>query len=58
MNKPNSHLRRVKGVYLLLDILWFLAGLALLIRPAFSSELICRAVCVLAVIYGGVKLFG
>ena len=58
MNKPNSHLRRVKGVYLLLDILWFLAGLGLLIRPAFSSELICRAVGVLAVIYGGVKLFG
>ena len=53
-----SYLKHIKGTYLLLDLLWLLAGLVLLIWPKFSSNLICYALGILCAIYGVVKLFG
>ena len=58
MRNPVSHLRNIKILYLILDIVWFLAGFALLLRPAFSSALICDVVGILAILYGTVKLLG
>ena len=57
MDKHTSHLRHIKGVYLLLDILWFLSGLILMIWPGFSSKLICSVLGILCVVCGAVKLF-
>ena len=53
-----SNLKHVKGTYLLLDLLWLLAGLVLLIWPRFSSGLVCTVLGVLCCVYGVVKLFG
>lgn len=56
--KRRFNLKHVKGTYLLLSLLWLLAGLALLIWPGFSSEVICYALGALCVAYGVVKLLG
>lgn len=58
MKRHASYLRQIKWIYLLLDLLWLLAGLALLIWPGFSSMLICRCLGVLCLVYGIIKLFG
>ena len=58
MKRHASYLRQIKWIYLLLDLLWLLAGLALLIRPGFSSMFICRCLGVLCLVYGVIKLFG
>ena len=53
-----KHLRQIKGTYLLLTLLWLLAGVALLLFPAISSELICTGLGILCLIYGIVKIVG
>lgn len=58
MNRRFSHLKGVKWTYLLFSALWLLAGLALLIWPKFSSEVICIVLGILCLLYGVVKLFG
>lgn len=58
MNRRVSLLRGVKWTYLLFAALWFLAGLALLIWPRFSSSLVCYVLGILCALYGVVKLFG
>ena len=53
-----KHLKHIKGTYLLLTLLLILAGLALLLFPGVSSELICYVLGGLSVVYGIVKLAG
>lgn len=58
MNRRSSHLKQIKGTYLLLTGLWLLSGLVLLVWPRFSSSLICTVLGVLCAVYGVIKLFG
>ncbi len=58
MNRCSSRLRSIKWTYLVFSALWLVAGLALLIWPRFSSELVCHVLGILCVLYGVVKLFG
>ena len=58
MDRRFFHGKGVKGTYLLFSILWLAAGLALLIWPRFSSEVICTALGFLCILYGVVRLIG
>ena len=58
MKRVPSHLRKIKWVNLLLSALWLLCGLALLIWPRISSEVICYVLGGLCLVCGIGKLLG
>ena len=58
MKRVSPHLQKIKWVNLLLSALWLLCGLALLLWPRISSEIICYVLGVLCLICGVGKLLG